>query len=78
MFDSENLKRNYSDIELLNLIKKKVLKKEDLNLQHPMEELKIEGKFGDYLDKRILILLSKIKIDNSNAKISFQIYVLGT
>ena len=70
LFDSENLKLNYSDEELLTLLKKKIVKKGGLELATSLwKNWKLEGEFEDYLDRRILTLLSKIKIDNSNAKI---------
>lgn len=70
LFDSENLQQNYSDKEILPLIKKKVIKKGGLELATSLwKNWKLEGEFEDYLDRRILTLLSKIKIDNSNAKI---------
>ena len=69
-FDSENLQQNYSDKEILPLIKKKVIKKGGLELATSLwENWKLEGEFEDYLDRRILTLLSRINIVNSNAKI---------
>jgi len=70
LFDSENLQQNYSDKEILPLIKKKVIKKGGLELARSLwKNWKLEGEFEDYLDRRILTLLSKINIVNSNAKI---------
>ena len=70
LFDSENLQQNYSDKEILPLIKKKVIKKGGLELATSLwENWKLEGEFEDYLDRRILTLLSRINIVNSNAKI---------
>ena len=70
LFDSENLQQNYSDKEILPLIKKKVIKKGGLELAISLwKNWKLEGEFEDYLDRRILTLLSRINIVNSNAKI---------
>ena len=70
LFDSENLQRNYSNEDLIPKIKKKILKKGGLELATSLwQNWELEGEFEDYLDRRILTLLSKIKIDNSNAKI---------
>ena len=70
LFDSENLQQNYSDKEILPLIKKKVIKKGGLELATSLwKNWKLEGEFEDYLDRRILTLLSRINIVNSNAKI---------
>ena len=70
LFDSESLQRNYSDEDLIPIIKKKVIKKGGLELAISLwNNWKLEGEFENYLDRRILTLLSKIKIDNSNAKI---------
>lgn len=70
LFDSENLQRNYSDIELLPLIKKKIIKKGGLELGISLwKNWELEGDFENYLDNRILSLLSAINIVNSNAKI---------
>lgn len=70
LFDSESLQRNYSDEDLIPIIKKKVIKKGGFELAISLwKNWKLEGEFEDYLDRRILTLLSKIKIDNSNAKI---------
>lgn len=70
LFDSENLQQNYSDKEILPLVKKKVIKKGGLELAISLwKNWKLEGEFEDYLDRRILTLLSRINIVNSNAKI---------
>ena len=70
LFDSENLQQNYSDKEILPLVKKKVIKKGGLELATSLwKNWKLEGEFEDYLDRRILTLLSRINIVNSNAKI---------
>ncbi len=70
LFDSENLQRNYSNEDLIPKIKKKILKKGGIELATSLwQNWELEGEFEDYLDRRILTLLSKIKIDNSNAKI---------
>ena len=70
LFDSENLQQNYSDKEILPLVKKKVIKKGGLELAISLwKNWKLEGEFEDYLDRRILSLLSRINIVNSNAKI---------
>lgn len=70
LFDSENLQQNYSDKEILPLIKKKVIKKGGLELATSLwKNWKLEGEFEDYLDRRMLTLLSRINIVNSNAKI---------
>jgi len=70
LFDSENLQQNYSDQDLIPLLKKKIIKKGGLELAKSLwQNWKLEGEFEDYLDIRILTLLSRINIENSNAKI---------
>ena len=70
LFDSENLQQNYSDQDLIPLLKKKIIKKGGLELAKSLwQNWKLEGKFEDYLNSRILVLLSRINIVNSNAKI---------
>ena len=70
LFDSENLQRNYSDLELLPFIKKKIMKKGGLELAKSLwNNWDLEGDFEEYLNSRIFDLLSKINIVNSNAKI---------
>ena len=70
LFDSENLQQNYSDQDLIPLLKKKIIKKGGLELAKSLwQNWKLEGEFEDYLNSRILVLLSRINIVNSNAKI---------
>ena len=70
LFDSENLQQNYSDKDLIPLIKKKIIKKGGLELAKSLwQNWKLEGEFEDYLNRRILTLLSRINIENSNAKV---------
>lgn len=70
LFDSENLKEAISEAELIQIIKKKVLKKGGLELALSLwKAWRIEGEFEVYLEQRLLDLLAKIKIDNVNAKV---------
>ena len=70
LFDSENLQQNYSDQDLIPLLKKKIIKKGGLELAKSLwQNWKLEGEFEDYLNSRILVLLSRINIKNSNAKL---------
>ena len=70
LFDSDGHPENLSDKELLKILKKKVLKKGGIELASALwENWKLEGDFETYLDKRISVLLTNIKIENTNAKL---------
>jgi hypothetical protein len=70
LFDSDGLAENISDIELVQILKKKVLKKGGLELALSLwESWKVKGDFVEYLDQRLFELLSKIEIKNVNAKV---------
>ena len=70
LFDSDGLAENISDIELVQILKKKVLKKGGLELALSLwNSWGIEGEFEQYLEQRLLALLSKIEIKKVNAKV---------
>jgi hypothetical protein len=70
LFDSDGLAENVSDIELVQILKKKVLKKGGLELALSLwKSWGIEGEFEQYLEHRLIELLSKIEIKNVNAKV---------
>ena len=69
LFDSDGYQENLSEKELLRILKKKVVKKGGIELASALwKNWKLEGDFETYLDKRISMLLTNIKIDNANAK----------
>ncbi|MDG1697416.1 MAG: asparagine synthetase B family protein [Polaribacter sp.] len=70
LFDSDNLEQHLLDNELLPILKKKVLKKGGLELAKSLwNHWGLEDDFENYLDTRLISLLSKIDITNSNAKL---------
>lgn len=70
LFDSDNIKVEMSNKELVTFLKKKVLKKGGLELATLLwKEWKLNGDFESYLNNRLLTLLNNIKIENINAKV---------
>ncbi|MGY5352975.1 asparagine synthase-related protein [Wenyingzhuangia sp. IMCC45533] len=70
LFDSDGYSNNVSDKKLVEILKKKIIKKGGLELAKSLwSNWKLEGNFEEYLNVRILDLLSKIEICNTNAKV---------
>ncbi len=69
LFDSDNYSDKLSDRELLNILKKKIIKKGGLELATSLwKSWGIDGDFESYLDQRMTSLLANINISNTNAK----------
>ncbi|NRA94504.1 MAG: asparagine synthetase B family protein [Psychroserpens sp.] len=58
------------DHDILPLLKKKMLKKDGVELAKTLWEIwELDGNFDDYLESRLAEIIAKINIDNSSAKI---------
>jgi len=69
-FDDMGISEDASDEQVLEHLKKKILKKGGVELAKELWEVwGLEGDFENELDSRLDELLSEIKIDNNNARI---------
>ena len=70
LFDSDNYSNNISEKELLQILKNKIIKKGGIELANSLwSSWNIKGDFENYLEDRLLTLLNRIQIENTNAKI---------
>ncbi len=70
LFDNMNVNDGLSDHDLIEVLKKKIVRKGGLNIAKKLWEVwGLNGNFEKEFDNKLLSLLSDIKIDNNNAKI---------